>query len=174
MSPPSTPRPTGRPARREDASPERPTRPWIGVDFADGHMPRPTRSWLPVMVLALVAALGIVALRIDLIRTRYALSSMLAEEQRLLEEQRALIVRRRQLRDPGELAIQARARGFRAPGRVLVLADPVLPGTDGGERVARPAVAAAPPAPEADVEAREPAAAPAATLAATVPREASR
>ena len=60
MSPPSTPRPTGRPARREDASPERPTRPWIGVDFADGHMPRPTRSWLPVMVLALVAALGIV------------------------------------------------------------------------------------------------------------------
>jgi len=99
-------------------------RAWIGVDFSGASSRRSSRALVPLLVLALCVALGVAALRIDLIRTRYAVSAAMAEENALIEAQRALIVRRRQLRDPVELAIQARARGFRAPAHVLTLPDP--------------------------------------------------
>lgn len=98
---------------------------WIGVDLSRAHDPRRTGVLVPLLALALLAALGIAALRIDLIRTRYAVAAVLEEEQALLEEQRALLVRRRQLRDPVELAKQAQARGFRPPARAYALPDPV-------------------------------------------------
>ena len=97
---------------------------WIGVDFAGHGGSQHTRKLLPLLVLALIAALGISALRIDLIRIRYAMASVVEEETNLLEEQRQLIVRRRQLRDPIELAVQARARGFRPPRQIIVLREP--------------------------------------------------
>ena len=40
---------------------------------------------LPVLVTALVVSLGIAALRIDLLRVRYALAAATLEEQRLLD-----------------------------------------------------------------------------------------
>lgn len=108
-------------------SPERrPARNWVGVDFSGEDGSRPARRLLPLLVLALVAALGVSALRIDLIRTRYAMASVLAEEEALIEEQRSLIVKRRQLRDPVELATLARERGFRPLSAVSSMPDPFV------------------------------------------------
>jgi len=71
-------------------------------------------------VTAAVAALAIAALRIDLIRVRYAVAAVMEQEEALLEEQRSLIVRRRQLRDPVELAVRARRIGrWRREGRCV-------------------------------------------------------
>lgn len=100
---------------------------WIGVDLADLDGSQRARKLLPLLVLALIAALCISALRIDLIRIRYAMASVVERETALLEEQRNLIVRRRQLRDPTELAVQARARGFRPPRQIIVLPEPMHP-----------------------------------------------
>ncbi|HIF92131.1 MAG: hypothetical protein ABGX04_11165 [Myxococcales bacterium] len=97
---------------------------WIGVDFAGQGSSRNARKLLPLLVLALISALAVAALRIDLIRIRYAMASAVHEETALREEQRNLIVRRRQLRDPTLLESQARARGFRPPSQVIVLNDP--------------------------------------------------
>ena len=99
-----------------------------GVDYAAEHGSQRARRLLPLLALALISALGISALRIDLIRTRYAMASVMAEEQLLIEAQRNLIIRRRQLRDPVELAVQARARGFQPLSVVLSLPEPSLPG----------------------------------------------
>jgi hypothetical protein len=101
---------------------------WIGIDFSGEKTPRHIRKLLPLLILALIAALGVSALRIDLIRTRYAMAEALAEEKALITEQRELIVRRRQLRDPAELAVQARARGFRPPTQILSLPEPMIAG----------------------------------------------
>ena len=111
--------------RGGDAPEER--RSWIGVDLANVSFAPRSRTFVPLIAVALVAALGVAALRIDLIRTRYALAANLEQEQTLLEEQRALIVRLRGLRDPAVLAALARERGFRPAERVIALTDP-MPG----------------------------------------------
>ncbi len=119
----------GRPKLLPPSSPDTsalPRREWIGVDFAARQTPTRSRALIPLLMIAIVAALGVAALRIDLIRIRYAMAATMAEESELLEEQRALIVRKREQLDPVELAIQARARGFGPPAHVFVLPDPVL------------------------------------------------
>lgn len=103
---------------------------WIGVDFAgwpDWAAAPSSRTWLPLVTLALALALGIAALRIDLIRTRYALADVVAREEALLAEQRELIARKRSLRSPTVLARLARERGFRPVAAARVLTDP-MPG----------------------------------------------
>ena len=102
-------------------------RSWVGVDLARFGGPPRSRTVLPLVALALVAALGVAALRIDLIRTRYALAARLSEEQAQIERQRALIVELRARRDPALLAGLARDRGYRPAERVIALSDP-LPG----------------------------------------------
>ena len=93
----------------------------IGLDVS-GRRGR-GQAWIgvPVVLAGLVLALGVAALRVDLIRMRYALADGLATEQRLLEEQRQLTVQMRSLRDPKDLARQARALGFVRPERVIDL-----------------------------------------------------
>jgi hypothetical protein len=103
------------------------------------------RKLLPLLILALIAALGVSALRIDLIRTRYAMADALAEEKALITEQRELIVRRRQLRDPAELAVQARARGFRPPTQIIWLPEPMIAGAVFVEAASKPSLVAAGP-----------------------------
>lgn len=103
-----------------------PRRKWVGVDFAGKRNPPRSHVLIPLLMVAIVAALGVAALRIDLIRIRYAMAATMAEESTLLEEQRALIVRKRARLDPIELAIQARMRGFGPPAHVFTLPDPVL------------------------------------------------
>ncbi len=98
---------------------------WVGVDFARDSPVRSTRAWLPLLTLALLVALAIAALRIDLIRTRYALARAAERERILIEEQRRLIVRKRSLRGPTGLAALAQDRGFAPIERALSLPDPM-------------------------------------------------
>jgi hypothetical protein len=88
--------------------------------------PRGVYPLVAMAALVVLASLAVAAVRIDLIRTRYAVSAALERENELLEAQRQLIVRRRQLRDPVELAVQARERGFRPPAHVVSLPDPTI------------------------------------------------
>lgn len=99
---------------------------WIGFDFSSVDDPRRARTLLPLLVLVLITALGIAALRIDLIRVRYAMATATEAETSLIEEQRALIARKRQLHDPVALSIAARERGFKAPAQTFSLPDPSL------------------------------------------------
>ena len=108
--------------------PNRPRQAWIGIDVSSEPVPQTPRGVYPLCAAAAVfvvlAALAVAAVRIDLLRTRYAVSAAMDQENELIDEQRQLIVRRRQLRDPIELAVQARARGFRPPAHVVALPDP--------------------------------------------------
>lgn len=99
---------------------------WVGIDVSNEPVRPAPRGLYPLLALAVVVALGVAALRIDLLRTRYAVSAAMARENELIEEQRQLIVRRRELRDPVALQIQARERGFRPPAHVVSLPDPTL------------------------------------------------
>lgn len=108
---------------------DRPRQAWIGIDVSSETARRTPRGVYPLMamaVLVVLAGLAVAAVRIDLIRTRYAVSAAMERENELIEEQRQLIVRRRQLRDPVELAVQARERGFRPPAHVVSLPDPTI------------------------------------------------
>ena len=134
-------------SRAEDLThDELPPRGWIGIDVSGERERRGVRVLLPLLIIALVTSLGIAALRIDLIRTRYAVAANSNHAMALIEAQRALIVRRRQLRDPVELAQQARARGFRPPAHVLIVPDPLPAGPwERNQRSDLPAVSAGPP-----------------------------
>jgi hypothetical protein len=106
---------------------QKPRDEWIGVDFARWAAPSSSHGWMVLVALALVVALGVAALRIDLIRTRYALAEAMAQEASLLAEQRELIARQRQLRDPTVLARLAQERGFRPALAARVLPEPGSP-----------------------------------------------
>jgi len=98
----------------------------IGRDLADrpAVLAGRTRRAAPWIALALLAALLLAALRVDVIRMRYAQAEALAAEQRLIDRNRDLTVRMRQLRDPARLAERAQALGFVRPERVIDLPDP--------------------------------------------------
>jgi hypothetical protein len=93
----------------------------IGVDVAAGDRPGIGRGLLPLLIAGLIVALGVASLRIDLLRIRYALAETVAEEQRLLDEQRNLTVRMRTLRDPVHLSKRAHELGFVRPERLIDL-----------------------------------------------------
>lgn len=93
----------------------------IGIDVSGRRRGSRTRISWSVVIVALVLALGLAALRVDLTRMRYALADALTTEQRLLEEQRLLTVEMRTLRDPSGLASRARELGFVHPERVIDL-----------------------------------------------------
>ncbi len=93
----------------------------IGLDVSGRRGRGRALIGLPVIVAGLVLALGIAALRVDLIRMRYALADGLATEQTLLDEQRRLTAEMRGLRDPSDLARRAHELGFGHPERVIDL-----------------------------------------------------
>lgn len=93
----------------------------IGLDVSGRRRSARLRIGWPVVIVALLLALGLTALRVDLIRMRYALADALASEQELLEQQRMLTVEMRTLRDPSGLASRARELGFVHPERVIHL-----------------------------------------------------
>ncbi len=97
---------------------------WIGFDFSGVTDPRRAKWIVPLLLVAVVTALGIAALRIDLIRIRYAMAASVESENSLIEERRALIAHKRQLRDPTVLAVEARERGFGSPDHVFSIVDP--------------------------------------------------
>ena len=100
----------------------------IGRDLAPIRSVANRRRLLPAaLVGALMAALCLAALRIDLIRQGYELAAAMREEQQLLEEHRVLTARVRSLRDPARLALLASRLDFERPERVIELGAPELP-----------------------------------------------
>jgi hypothetical protein len=98
----------------------------VGADVARGapHAGR-RNQWLLALVAASVAGcLGLVALRVEILRTRYELAHLAEEEAGLLEARSALLVEVRELRHPERLARLAARRGFGPPERVIHLAEP--------------------------------------------------
>jgi hypothetical protein len=98
----------------------------IGRDLAPIRRGANRRSrLLPVaLVGALMAALCLAALRIDLIRQGYALAAAMREEKELLEEHHLLTAQVRSLRDPARLALLASRLDFERPERVIELGTP--------------------------------------------------
>jgi hypothetical protein len=78
-----------------------------------------------LLAVALAVALGIAALRIDLIRVRYGLADALSEEKALLEKRREAVAHLRALRDPARLTRLASEYGLIRPARIIDL--PLLP-----------------------------------------------
>lgn len=117
--------------RKKRTSPERPKklsateRQWIGRDVLRDYRERKLnlRPSLSLLTFVVVAALGLVMLRSDVLRIRYALSETMAEERKLLEQQRDYTVKVRTLRAPGQLVRLAQDRGFARPERIIYLED---------------------------------------------------
>jgi hypothetical protein len=100
----------------------------VGVDFArvrvSGRSRR--RLWLPAVLLgALVAAMGLAQLRLEILRLRYALGDATVELQALREERSRLSARLEGLRSPERLTKLARAHGLAPATRVIELDAPV-------------------------------------------------
>lgn len=110
-------------------APERKRSDLIGRDLAPMcHGVSRRRRLLPAaLVGALMGALCLAALRIDLIRQGYDLAAAMREEQELLEEHHLLTARVRSLRDPARLARLARRLDFERPERVIELGTPDVP-----------------------------------------------
>jgi hypothetical protein len=118
-----------RPTRTRSASPSRRraatyTLGLVGRDLADRAPAMTPRRVLPALIAVLVVALGVAALRTELLRLRYALAEATLEEQRLLDEERALKAQRRRLRDPVHLARRAGELGFVRPENLVDLPAP--------------------------------------------------
>jgi hypothetical protein len=110
------------PARRKQSG-------LIGRDLARMRERAAGRSRMLSVALigALMAALCLTALRIDLIRQGYDLGAAMREERELLERHRVLTARVRRLRDPARLARLANDMGFERPVRVIELGAPDVP-----------------------------------------------
>jgi len=113
-------------ARRQQRGHERNAVSLVGRDLARVHRARARGRRSPGiwLIAALVAGLGLAALRIDIFRLRYALAEAVETEQVLLEEQSVWTARRAALSDPTRLAKLAEERGFVRPTQVIEL-DPV-------------------------------------------------
>jgi hypothetical protein len=95
----------------------------VGRDFAAPRGTRTrTRHLFPLaLATALVAALAIAALRVDLIRVRYGLADALEAEKVLLQERREALAALSARRDPARLAPLAARRGLVRPTKILEL-----------------------------------------------------
>jgi hypothetical protein len=106
-----------------EGTPTRPPARLVGVDFAPvpTRARRRTRILVPAVLGSVLAALLLASLRVEIFHLRYSLAEAAAQEQELLERQRLMTVRARELRDPGRLRTLAEESGFVRPRRVLTL-----------------------------------------------------
>jgi hypothetical protein len=100
-----------------------PRRDLVGRDLARVRLSaaRTKRPLAALLIGALVAGMGLAALRIDILRLRYALADAVETEKTLLEEARVWTARKESLRDPARLAELAAERGFARPRSVIDL-----------------------------------------------------
>jgi len=100
----------------------------IGRDLAQTYLASDTRaSLVPAALIGLLlAAMFLVALRVDGIHQRYALADSMSEQKLLLEKRAKLTAQVRTLRDPARLAQLASQRSFRRPDRVVELPAPAV------------------------------------------------
>jgi cell division protein FtsL len=97
-------------------------RAWIGLDVAEHAAPGSRSAWtLLAVAAAMLVALSVAALRVEILRARYQLGELARVESTLLAERDALRVEVRALRHPDRLARLARERGFSPPERVIDL-----------------------------------------------------
>jgi len=98
----------------------------VGVDFARVRVAaRRRRAWLPVaLVGALLAALGLAQLRLEILRMRYAVGDATVEVEALREERSRWAAELERLRGPERLAKLARERGFAPAARVIEVPAP--------------------------------------------------
>ena len=85
------------------------------------EIPAWPRAAPALLAVILVTALGIAALRVDLIRVRYGLADALRAEKALLEERREALAQSRALRAPSRLAAAATERWLVRPDRIIAL-----------------------------------------------------
>jgi len=76
---------------------------------------------VPAVLGMVLSGLLLVSLRVEITHLRYSLAEAGAQEQQLLERQRLMTVRVRELRDPGRLRTLAQESGFVRPRSVLTL-----------------------------------------------------
>jgi hypothetical protein len=107
---------------------------WVGRDVARATRRAGRRRRLSAALLlgALAAALSLAALRVDILRLRYALADALAQEKALLETRRVATAQIERLRDPARLAKLASARGLARSSHVVELSP--LPATTQARR----------------------------------------
>jgi len=95
----------------------------VGRDFArvraPGRLSARRIAWL--VGIAFACALALAALRIDILRVRYALGEALREEKSLDQQQRQQIAVLEGLRNPSRLVEVAQRLGFAPPERVIDL-----------------------------------------------------
>ena len=80
-----------------------------------------SRQMLPALAATVIVALGMAALRVDLIRARYETGMDYSMEPRLSREIARLTARMRELRDPAHLGELADRLGFLPPERLIDL-----------------------------------------------------
>ena len=80
-------------------------------------------AWTPLFAAAVVSLLALAALRVSILRTRYALGATLQHETELLARERSVAVAASEERAPQKLREAAARRGFGRPERVIDLAD---------------------------------------------------
>jgi len=101
----------------------RPAGDLVGRDFARvraaGRLSTRRIVWL--VGVAFACALGLAALRIDILRVRYALGEAIREEKALVQQQRQQTAELEALRHPSRLVELAEKRGFAPPRHVIDL-----------------------------------------------------
>ncbi len=95
----------------------------VGRDFArvrtSGRLSARRIAWL--VGIGFACALALAALRIDILRVRYALGEAIREEKALVQQQRQQIAVLEGLRNPSRLVEVAQRLGFAPPERVIDL-----------------------------------------------------
>lgn len=96
----------------------------VGRDFArvrasTARLSTRRIAWL--VGIAFTCALALAALRIDILRVRYALGAAIREEKALVQQQRQETATLEALRHPSRLVELAEQRGFAPPRRVIDL-----------------------------------------------------
>ncbi|TMA29189.1 MAG: hypothetical protein E6J87_20090 [Deltaproteobacteria bacterium] len=95
----------------------------VGRDFARvrpaGRLSTRRIAWL--VGVAFACALALAALRIDILRVRYALGEAILEEKALVQQQRQQTAALEALRNPSRLVEVAQRLGFAPPERVIDL-----------------------------------------------------
>ena len=112
----------------------------VGRDFArvrasTARLSTRRIAWL--VAIAFACALALAALRIDILRVRYALGEAIREEKALVQQQRQQTAALETLRHPSRLVELAEKRGFAPPRRVIDLRRqaPVAIESEGGAKL---------------------------------------
>jgi hypothetical protein len=85
------------------------------------HRPRRRVAWAPIFAASVLSLLALAALRVSILRTRYALAATLQHETELRGRERSAAVAAREQRDPHKLRELATDLGFARPERVIDL-----------------------------------------------------